>query len=114
MSISLIFREITEPRFSTEEMETSRTKCFFDFEISSMYYDDERHHLPTHAFGWVLPPRSKPIRARWNKHGECLVNSVRLTAFDLVRQTQKEIDSARAICESLLAGLVVIIICIIF
>jgi hypothetical protein len=114
MSILSTLREIQDPRFSTEEMETSKLKCGFDFKITSMYYDDLQKGLPSHAFGWVHPPNSVPIPAYWSKHGECMINSMRVKSFDLHRNTQNYIDSATIAGESLLVGFIVIVICVIF
>ncbi len=114
MNLLATLREIHDPRFSTEEMETSKLKCGFEFSITSMYYDDGQPNLPSHACGFVVPPNVKEIPAVWNRHGECLVNQVRLKSFDLIRKTQQEIDSARAVGESMLLAIFVIIISIIF
>ncbi len=114
MRILKVLREIHDPRFSTEEMETGKLKCGFDFKITSMFFDDERPGLPSHAFGYVKPPNSSPIQAVWNCHGECLVNSTRLKSFDLQRTTQDYIDSATLVGESMVVGFVVIVVCVIF
>jgi hypothetical protein len=114
MSFLSTLREIHDPRFSTEEMETSKLKCGFDFKITSMYYDDQQKGMPSHAFGFVRPPNCPPFLATWNRYGECLVNSTRIKSFDLQRSTQNYIDSATIAGESLLVGFLVIVICVIF
>jgi hypothetical protein len=114
MSILTVLREIHDPRFSTAEMETGKLKCGFDFKITSMFYDDERPGLPSHAFGYVQPPNSSPLQAVWNRHGECHVNSTRIGSFDLQRTTQDYINSATVVGESILVGFIVIVVCVIF
>lgn len=114
MSILIILQQISNPRFTTQEMEKSQIRCGFDFEITSMYYDDERKNHPSHAFGWVKTPAGKPILAKWNRHGECFIESVRISSFDLVRPAQDEIVGANTINKSLVVGLIAIVICIIF
>ena len=114
MKILAILYAIHNPRFTTEEMESSKLKCGFHFEISSMYYDDLKKDLPSHAFGWVIPPVGKPIRAVWDRNGQCLVDQVRMLTYDLARPTQSEIDSYRAIGESFALAILTIIISLIF
>lgn len=109
-------REILEPRLSTKEMENCHTKCGFDIEITSLHYDDEIPNFPSHAFGNLKISGSNNNYAKWNKYGECMVGRIRLASFDLVRSNTvlKEEYSSGIIGEALLAGLVVIIVCIIF
>lgn len=117
MDIKNTIKDFVEPRFSTEEMERSTLRCGLpDFKVSGMYYDDELSGFPSHAFGHILTPDGYTIQTYWNKHGECMVKGRRQIAFDLIKPTRirQEEDSARAVCASLIVGLIVIWICIIF
>ena len=114
MNIRKTFKAIMVPRFSTEEVESSRLRSNLIFEASSFFFDDGKKGYPTLVLGWITTTRDHLIRAAWNKYGECTVQGKRIKSFDLIRPTQGEIDSARSIAESMVAGLIVIIICIIF
>lgn len=114
MNIKQTLSEITNPRFTTEEMETSRTYCGCAFEITSLIFDDNKPHTPTIAIGYVFTPEKKRINANWNKNGECRVDGIRMKAYDLVSAAQQEIAAARNVSVSMLLGLIVIIICAIF
>jgi len=100
MSIKKTIREFFDPRFSTEEVENSKLKCNLPFESSDMFYDDLKRGYPTTILGAIKTPAGILMQVSWNQHGECTNQGVRLESFDMVRPTQKEIDSARPILVS--------------
>jgi len=113
MNIKQIASEIANPRFTTEEMETSHTRCRFEFKITSMLFDD-KPRFPTRAYGNVKTDCGHVINVNWNEHGECHHQNNRMTAFDLVRPTQGEIDSAKIIGGATLLTIGAILITSIF
>lgn len=100
MSIKKIIREFFDPRFSTQEIENSKLRCNLQFTTNDMYFDDEKRGFPTHICGTIKTGRGNIILASWNQHGECTVKGKRIKSFDMVRPTQKEIDSSRPILVS--------------
>jgi len=100
MSIKKIINELFDPRFSTEEVENSKLKCNFPFESTDMFYDDLKRGFPTNILGVIKTPNGALLSVSWNQHGECTSQGVRLKSFDLVRPTQKVIDSEKTIVVS--------------
>jgi len=114
MSFKTIIRNFFDPRFTTEEVENSKLKCNFHFESTDMFFDDEKRGFPTNILGVIKTPAGTLLSVSWNQHGECTSQGIRLKSFDLVRPTQKEIDSARPVLTILTIGLIVIVASIIF
>lgn len=115
MKISEALSAFHNPRFTTEEMETSDTACGFDFRISQLFYDDNQPGYPSHALGIVIAPISgRPMAAHWDRNGKCTVAALPVKSFDLRRPTQSQIDCYRMIGEGFIVAAVTILICIIF
>ncbi len=114
MNIKEISKAIMVPRFSTEEIEGSKLRGGLSFRSTTLFFDDLKPGLPTLVLGYVTTKKKNSIHATWNKYGECFVQRKRIKSFDLIRPTQREIDSQKTFGEALLVGVIVIIICIIF
>lgn len=114
MSIKKIIREFFEPRFSTQEIESSKLKCNLRFETTDLFYDDGKRGFPTHILGYVKTRPGRLLSASWNQHGECTVKGIRVKSYDMVRPTQSQMDSGKSVITSLVVGLIVILVCIIF
>lgn len=110
MNLKRIITEIFDPRFSTEEIQNSKLKYGITFEVTDLFFDDEKPHFPTHILGVVKTQNGIRIQCSWNRHGECTHQGNRVKSFDLIRPTQGEIDSARTVGTSLMVFIVLIII----
>lgn len=109
MNINKIFKEFVNPRLTTQEMENSQTKCGCEFQIITMFFDDNKPHLPTMAIGKINTGQGLKIPATWNQYGECTVNSRRVKSFDLIAPSQKEIDEAKPVIVALVSVVLTII-----
>ena len=114
MKIKTIWKEFFNPRFTTEELENSRTRGGVKFEIKSLIFDDEREHFPTRAIGRVALKSGSMLIVVWNQHGECMYEGNRMPQFDLLRPTQKEIDAAKPVFVSMVGIIILLLITIIF
>jgi len=94
------FSDLFNPRFSTDEIESCKLKCNLHFETTDLYFDDLKPGYPTHILGFIKTPRGIDIFASWNQNGECSVNSLRVKSFDMIRPTQREMDSAKTVAIS--------------
>ena len=81
--------EVVNPGFTTEEMETSKIRCGFEFELTSFIYNDNCRQYPTSALGIIKSASGKHILAKWNHNGQCLIKGERVQSFDLVMPTQE-------------------------
>ena len=94
------FSDLFNPRFSTGEIESSKLKCNLHFETTDLYFDDLKRGYPTHILGFVKTKRGIKIRSAWNQQGECWVTGIRVKSFDMIRPTQREMDSAKTVAIS--------------
>jgi len=95
MAIKQITKEIIYPRFTTEEMETSRTQCGCVYGITHLFYDDGGRNFPTKAIGYITDQSKGLTISTWNKYGENTTAGKRMKEFDLVRLKQKKVDAAK-------------------
>lgn len=112
MKIKTIWKEFFNPRFSTSEMESSRTRSGRPYGIDFLIYDDFRPHYPVTAVGKVATATSKLI-VTWDRHGKCTLSGQRLPEYDLIRPTQKEIDAGKPAFIAMLGIFIMVIITLI-
>ena len=79
------FEKDADHRFSTEEMEKSKTRCGCEFKITSLFFDDSNPQFPTKAMGSINTSQGWKIIATWNQYGECTVGSTPIKPFDLIK-----------------------------
>ena len=87
--------EISNTRFTTEDMEKGKTRCGNNFKITSMYFEDLKPHFPTMAMGYINTDQGWKINAIWNQFGECTIGGLRMISFDLINSNQKKEDEAK-------------------
>lgn len=109
MKIKKIFKELIKPRLTTHQMENSPTRCGCDHRVLSLFYDDSKPHFPTFAMGCIDTGQGGRIMATWNQHGECTVNCLRMTSFDLITPAQREIEEAKPVFIGMFVFFIVII-----
>lgn len=114
MKIKTIWKEFFNPRFSTEELENSKTRSGVKFEIATMIFEDKREHFPTRTLGRVTLKTGSTLIVVWDQHGECWYIGKRLPQFDLIRPTQKEIDASKPAFIAMLGLFIMTIITLIF
>lgn len=114
MNIKTIWKEFFNPRFSTSEMENSKTRSGVKFEIATLIFDDKRQHYPTRALGRVTISASIKQIVVWDQHGECMKDGKRLPEYDLIRPTQKEIDASKPAFIAMVGLFLMLIITLIF
>jgi hypothetical protein len=109
MKLKKIIKEFIKPRLTTPQMENSPTRCGCDHRVQSLLFDDSKPRFPTSAMGYIDTGLGGRIMATWNQHGECTVNCRRMTSFDLVTPTHKEIEEAKPVFIGMFIFLMVII-----
>jgi len=82
---SKFFEPVVNPRFTTEEMEKSQTRCGCEIKITSLVFDDNKPQFPTKALGCIHTGHGRKIIASWNQNGECTVGSTPIKSFDLIK-----------------------------
>jgi len=85
-------KEFFNPRYTTEEMEGSRTRYRARYEISAMDWADGKPGYPTIGVGKVFA-KGKMEPVSWDQYGKCTRNGKREPQFDLVRKAQREIET---------------------
>ena len=97
MNLKKAFKEFWTPRFTTFELEHSRTRCRANFEIMTIIYDDDAPKMPFRIMGFITTNMGIKRPVCWNQFGECFFEAERLDKYDLVHPAQKEIDSAKTV-----------------
>lgn len=87
--------EISNNRFTTEEIEKCKTRCGSDFKITSMYFEDHKPHFPTMVIGDINTDQGWKISATWNQFGECTIKGLRMNSFDLINSNRNKIDEVK-------------------
>lgn len=114
MKIKKIINGFMTPRFTTEELEKSKTRSGAEFEIATLIFDDKREHFPTRVLGRATNSLGVKIIVIWNQYGECIKDGGRLPEFDLVHPNQKNIDAAKPVFAGMLGLILFIIITILW
>jgi len=91
------FEKNADHRFSTEEMEKSKTRCGFEFKITSLLFEDNKPQLPTKAMGCINTGQGWKIFATWNQYGECTVGSTPIKPFDLIKYDDQQVDELKPV-----------------
>lgn len=89
------FKKNADHRFTTEEMEKSKTRCGCEFKITSLFFDDNKPQFPTKAMGCISTGQGWKIIATWNQYGECTVGSTRIKPFDLIKYDDQQVDEQK-------------------
>lgn len=101
-------------RMTTLMFEMASTRCGAYHRLIDLQYADGRKAFPFRAVGIVKAP-TENFRAVWNRYGHCFDRlGCRLEEYDLIVRPGSNPDTAKAVAESLMIGLVVILICAIF
>jgi len=87
--------DISNTRFTTEDMEKGKTRCGNNFKITSMYFEDLKPYFPTLAMGYINTDQGWKISATWNQYGECTIGGLRMFSFDLINLNQKKNDEVK-------------------
>ena len=96
-NIHKFIKETINPRLTTQEMESSQTRCGCDHQIAAIHYGDHKSNFPTNAIGSINSGMGWIMGAMWNRYGECTVARQRIKSFDLITQHQKEINEAKPV-----------------
>ena len=72
-------------RLSVSEMETSETRCNYDFMITSLFFDENAGY-PVRAQGAVRTKLGRLIHVNWDQFGECTFEGQRVKSFDLIKR----------------------------
>lgn len=108
MKVNQVLKNFFMVRFTTAEMEQSRTRCGVDFEIIEISYDDNTR-FPRWAIGFVVVDGYFDYKVTWNEYGECNVHGHRIRSFDLIRPRENILDSERVALVGTI-GIVIILI----
>ncbi len=111
MKIKKILNTFFTPRFTTSEIENSRTRSGVEHEIKLMIYDDDRKSFPTRAFGRLPKIEGTVV---WDQQGKCTRMGSRLPEYDLVHPSSKEMKKAKPAFMGIAIFFVLILITIIF
>lgn len=114
MKFTKAWKEFFNPRFTTSELENSKTRSRVIYEITSLIYDDERQHFPTRAIGKVTTITGTNLIVVWDQNGKCMNDGKHFAEYDLIRSTQKEIDASKPAFVAMVGILLMIIITLIF
>lgn len=101
-------------RLTTIMFEMASTRCGAYHRLTELLFTDNRMELPSGAIGIVKTPTEK-LRVRWDRFGRCTdLNTNRLEDYDLVLRPADNPDNAKAMAESAMLVLLVILICVMF
>jgi len=91
------FENDADHRFTTEEMEKSKTRCGYEFKITSLLFEDKQPQFPTLAIGNINTGQGWNIIASWNQYGKCTVGSTPIMPFDLIKFDDPKSDELKPV-----------------